>query len=84
MIDIHKLSFIDVHRLTFPFVPPQVIPTPELEKLLAGSVKYHAEHREALRTALKTYLNGGQAVQDGDKDAEDVDMNWNDTLEEEV
>ena len=65
-------------------MPPQVIPKQELKKLLAGSVKYHAEHREALRTALKTYLNGGRPVLEGASwDAGDVVVNWNDTLDEE-
>ena len=62
-------------------VPPQVIPKPEREKLLAGRVKFHAEHREVLRTALKTYLNGGVPVPEG---AADVVVNWDDTLDEEV
>ena len=44
-------------------VQPQVIPKQELEKLLAGRVKFHAEHREVLRTAVKTYLNGGNLCQ---------------------
>ena len=65
-------------------MPPQVIPKVELEKLLAGCVTYHAEHREVLRTALKTYLNGGQPVPEGaSKDAGDVVVNWNNTLDEE-
>ena len=65
-------------------VPPQVIPKQELEKLLAGRVKFHAEHREALRTALKTYLNGSRPVLHGaSRDAGDVVVNWNDTLDEE-
>ena len=65
-------------------MPPQVIPKQELEKLLAGCVKFQAEHREVLRIALKTYLNCGQAVLEGySKDAGDVVMNWNDTLDEE-
>ena len=62
-------------------VPPQVIPKPELEKLLAGRVKFHAEHREVLRTALKTYLNGGVPVPEG---AADVVVNWDDTLDEDA
>ena len=66
-------------------VPPQVIPKPELEKLLAGRVKFHAEHREVLRTALKTYLNGGMPVPEGARGGSaDVVLNWNDTLEEEA
>ena len=64
-------------------MPPQVILKPELEKVLAGRVKFHAEHREVLRTALKTYLNGGIPVPEGCKDAGDVVVNWNDTLDEE-
>ena len=43
---------------------PQVFPKAELEQHLAGRVKFHAEHREELRTALKTYLKKGQAVLD--------------------
>ena len=62
-------------------VPPQVIPKPELEKLLAGRVKFHAEHREVLRTALKTYLNGGVPVPEG---AADAVVNWDDTLDEDA
>ena len=62
-------------------VQPQVIPKQELEKLLAGRVKFHAEHREVLRTALKTYLNGGVPVPEG---AADVVVNWDDTLHEEA
>ena len=62
-------------------VPPQVIPKQELEKLLAGRVKFHAEHREVLRTALKTYLNGGVPVPEG---AADVVVNWDDTLDEDA
>ena len=65
-------------------MPPQVIPKPELENLLAGRVKLHAEHREVLRTALKTYLNGGTLVLEGaSRDPGDVVVNWNDTLDEE-
>ena len=58
-----------------------MIPKPELEKLLAGRVKFHAEHREVLRTALKTYLNGGVPVPEG---AADVVVNWDDTLDEDA
>ena len=66
-------------------MPPQVIPKPELEKLLAGSVKFHAEHREVLRTALKTYLNRGIPVPEGASGGSaDVVLNWNDTLDEEA
>ncbi len=43
---------------------PQVIPQPELEAWLAKRVTFHSSNREALRTALKTYLNGGKAVVD--------------------
>ena len=62
-------------------VPPQVIPKQELETFLAGRVKFHAEHREVLRTALKTYLNGGVPVPEG---AADVVVNWDDTLDEDA
>ena len=47
---------------------PQVIPQPELEGWLAKRLIFHSSNREALRTALKTYLNGGQAVVDDDAD----------------
>ena len=43
---------------------PQVIPQPELEAWLAKRVTFHSSNREALRTALKTYLNGGKAIVD--------------------
>ena len=59
----------------------QVFPKAELEQHLAGQVKFHAEHREELRTALKTYLNKGQAVLD-DAGAAAAAVAWNDTLEE--
>ncbi len=38
----------------------QTIPRSELESCLADRVKFHAvpAHQEALKTALKTYLNG--------------------------
>ena len=62
-------------------MPPQVIPKQELETFLAGRVKFHAEHREVLRTALKTYLNGGVPVPEG---AADVVVNWDDTLDEDA
>ena len=62
-------------------MPPQVIPKQELDSLLAGRVKFHAEHREVLRTALKTYLNGGVPVPEG---AADVVVNWDDTLDEDA
>ena len=66
-------------------MPLQVIPKPELEKLLAGRVKFHAEHREVLRTALKTYLNGGMPVPEGASGGSvDVVLNWNDMLDEEA
>ena len=59
----------------------QVFPKAELEQHLAGRVKFHAEHREELRTALKTYLNHGKPVpDDGGKKA--AVTTWNDTLEE--
>jgi hypothetical protein len=64
-----------------PFVLPQVFPKAELEQHLAGRVKFHAEHREELRTALKTYLNHGQPVTDDGGTAPAV-LTWNDTLEE--
>ena len=66
-------------------MPQQVIPKQELEKLLAGRVKFHAEHREVLKTALKTYLNGSVPVPEGASGVPaDVVLNWNDTLDEEV
>ena len=66
-------------------MPPQVIPKQELEKLLAGSVKFHAQHREVLKTALKTYLNGGVPVPEGaGGGSADVVLNWDDTLDEEA
>ena len=61
----------------------QVIPKLELEKLLAGRVKFHAEHQEALRTALKTYLNCGHAVIKDASGGVAASVNdWNDMLEE--
>ena len=60
---------------------PQVFPKAELEQHLAGRVKLHAQHREELRTALKTYLNHGQPVLDEVGGGAAV-MTWNDTLEE--
>ena len=48
---------------------------------MAGRVKFHAQHREVLRTALKTYLNGGVPVPEG---AADVVVNWDDTLDEDA
>ena len=66
-------------------VPPQVIPKPDLEKLLAGRVKFHAEHREVLKTALKTYLNGGVPVPEGARGGSaDAVVNWDDTLDEDA
>ena len=66
-------------------MPPQVIPKQELETLLAGRVKFHAEHREVLRTALKTYLNGGVPVPEGARGGSaDVVVNWDDTLDEDA
>ena len=66
-------------------MPPQVILKPELEKLLAGRVKFHAEHREVLKTALKTYLNGGIPVPEGASGGSaDVVVNWDDKLDEEA
>ena len=59
-----------------------MIPKPELEKLLAGRVKFHAEHREVLRTALQTYLNDGIPVPSGG--SADVVVNRDDTLDEEA
>jgi hypothetical protein len=61
---------MNIHYLTFPFVLQQVFPKAELEQHLAGRLKFHAEHREALRTALKTYLNDDQPVPD--------DVGWGD------
>jgi hypothetical protein len=66
-------------------VPPQVIPKQELDSLLAGRVKFHAQHREVLKTALKTYLNGGVPVPEGaGGGAAAVVVNWDDTLDEEA
>ena len=79
---------IDVHHLTFLFLLPQKFPKPgpDLEKLLASRVKFHAEHREDLRTALKTYLNNGKPVIEDDSGgvaAAGASLDdWNDTLEE--
>ena len=48
-------------------------------------VKFHAKHQEVLRTALKTYLNGGIPVPEGASGGSaDVVLNWNDTLDEEA
>ena len=66
-------------------MPPQVIPKPELEKLLAGRVKFHAEHREVLKAVLKTYLNGSVPVPEGaGGGSADVVVKWDDTLHEEA
>ena len=66
-------------------MPPQVIPKDELDSLLANRVKFHAQHREVLKTALKTYLNGGVPVPEGAGGrSADVVVNWNDTLDEEA
>ena len=66
-------------------MPQQVIPKLELEKLLAGRVKFHAEHREVLKAALKTYLNGGVPVPEGaGGGSADVVVNWDDTLDEDA
>ena len=77
---------IDVHHLTFLFVLPQKFPKADLEKMLANRVKFHAEHREDLRTALKTYLNNGKPViEDGSGGVAAAGASlddWNDTLEE--
>ena len=83
ILDWRTYFLIDVHHLTFLFVLPQTIPKADLEKMLAIRVKFHAEHREALRTALKTYLNGGQAVIEDASGgvAASVD-DWNDALDE--
>ncbi len=60
---------------------PHVFPEVELEQHLAGRVKFHAEHQEELRTALKTYLNKGQPVLDNVGGGA-AGVAWNDTLEE--
>ena len=71
--------------MTFLFALPQKFHKADLEpeKMLAIRVKFHAEHREALRTALKTYLNCGHAVMEDASGgvAASVD-DWNDTLDE--
>jgi hypothetical protein len=59
----------------------QVFAKVELEQHLAGQVKFHTEHREELRTALKTYLNKGQAVLDYAGGGA-AGVSWNDTLED--
>ena len=52
---------------------------------MAGRVKFHAQHREVLRTALKTYLNGGVPVPEGaGGGSADVVVNWDNTLHEEA
>jgi hypothetical protein len=59
----------------------QAFPKVELEQHLAVCLKFHAEHLEALGTALKTYLNHGQPVpDDGSGAAAEI---WNDALDEE-
>ena len=74
---------IDVHHLTFLFVLPQKFPKAALENMLANRVKFHAEHREDLRTALKTYLNNGKPViEDGGGGVTASVDDWNDTLDE--
>ena len=66
-------------------MPPQVIPKPELDSLLAGRVKFHAQHQEVLKTALKTYLNGGVPVPEGARGGSaDVVVNWDNTLDEDA
>ena len=66
-------------------MPQQVIPKQELEKLLAGSVKFHAKHQEVLKKALKTYLNCSKPVPEGAAEGPaDVVVNWNNMLDEEV
>ena len=68
-----KLSYFNnaLTPLTFPFSPLQVIPRPDLEKWLADRVKFHAvpAHREALKAALKKYVNGGTPVMEGEAGA---------------
>ncbi len=49
--------------------------------MMAGRVKFHAQHREELRTALKTYLKHDQPVLD-DVGGGAAVMTWNDTREE--
>ena len=84
MIDVHNPYFlIDVHHLTSLFLLLQKFPKPDLEKLLASSVKFHAEHRDDLRTALKTYLNNGKPViEDGSGGVAASVDDWNETLED--
>ncbi len=67
---------IEVHHLTLLIMLQQVFPKVELEQYLAGSVKFHAYHCEALRTALKTYLNGSQAVPDVAEGAPAIYLTW--------
>ena len=65
------------------FVLQQKFPKADLEKMLASRVKYHAEHRDELRQALKTYLNNDQPViEDGSGGCAARGDDWNDTLEE--
>jgi|LakMenE18May11ns_1017448.scaffolds.fasta_scaffold8920879_1 hypothetical protein len=62
---------------------PQVIPQPELEGWLAKRLIFHSSNREALRTALKTYLNGGQAVvDDADGSAARPKSTWVEDIED--
>ena len=62
-----------------------MIPKQKLDSLLAGRVKFHAQHREVLRTALKTYLNGGVPVPEGaGGGSAAVGVNWDDTLDEDA
>jgi hypothetical protein len=59
-----------------------VITRPELEKWLADLVRFHAvpANREALKTALKTYLNKGRPV-DEEESAGDGGV-WVETADE--
>lgn len=71
--------------LTFPFSPLQVIPRPDLEKWLADRVKFHTvpAHREALKAALKKYVNGGIPVMEGEAGAAHASSWSEDVVEEE-
>ena len=71
--------------LTFPFSPRQVIPRPDLEKWLADRVKFHAvpAHREALKAALKKYVNGGTPVMEGEAGAAHASTWTEDVIEDE-
>ena len=55
----------------------------ELEAWLAERVKYHAvpAHREALKTVLKTYLNGGKPVPVA-RPEQPAAAVWDDTLDD--